>query len=79
VSTQGSEERPVGKGGTGRIHDKSSQELDLVYQNEGLKLVRCCGCPQDSCTTCGNGDTITSHESDKFLSDSAARAPRYRL
>jgi hypothetical protein len=51
--------------------------LDLVYRNEGQKLVMCYGCFQDSCTTCSNCDTITNHESDKFLSDSVAGALQY--
>jgi hypothetical protein len=35
---------PVRKGGAGRIRGKSSRELELVYQNEGQKLVVCYGC-----------------------------------
>jgi hypothetical protein len=79
VSAKSSEERPVDKSGAERIHRKSSQELEPVYQNEGQKLVACYGCFQGSCTTCSNSDVITSHESDKFLSDDAAGALRYRF
>jgi len=62
VSTKSSEERPVDKGGAERIYGKSSQELELVYQNGDQKLVVCYGCFQESCTTCGNSDVITNHE-----------------
>jgi hypothetical protein len=67
---QRSEERHVDKDGAGRAHDKNSQELDPVYKIDGQKLVMCYGCfPR----LMHNGDTMASHESNKFLSNGGVR------